>query len=818
MLVEGYSTRSVCAMAEWYVDISTNFGTSTPNNGTADSPFGRYETGLFVAGTTINGATCQDGDVLRVRGEYLVTSPTTIEIFRYCVFSITIKAWPDGAPWKMRVYASTPLVYFGISNRQNKHLKITDGIIYGANLVNDNTSTPCYGSKITMSNCLIYLGLYIDSSYNGVSSVFYIKNNTINSDIRLLGVNHVNQGHVTFTDNIILYGINDFYDWHTLKFEHTNIFNESYANLSATLDGTLNQIGWDTCTFEYGLSGGFISGYFTDLDEANDLNYTDYDLPIVSPPSRWSSDGQSTGFYGYTRYGYGAFVFLPLILGINADPEVGTAPLEVQFSAEFTEDLIDEQEEIEWDFGDGTQSNESSPVHVYIPGVYTACLTAISIAGITETECVTIYVYENDYSAGGRNITKTTKIFRFGIPQEKKQGIGWSEYNGADFPNAIGLIGTCRIFNEYDEERIIVTDCNTFKHYWLGKEDHWVDGGNEEYGGTEIDSEILLRELSSEVGATGKIRHSESKAGLKPWLKTRRNIGNYGQHGFKTEFKASMFFREDSSPDDRAVIKYFPRLAQIVSDRHIESESLQAGLRITGAPWRLINIQQFYEEIDTGAAPAEKQMSEKTWAEMLTESLIWIGRSIELVNIDDGSHVLPWDKGSNQRTTGSFTGVTDGPDGKSRSAIIFGSSDYLSVDQNIASGDFSALLWIKSPADGCILMSASGIEIVLDNNDETWLLNWNNEWSVALESSLYSWTMLAVVRENQTIRIYENGVLLDTRHVGDSVGYSGPVVFYTNGATGFEPRIIQNALTNNAIEWVYNDVVENNGNATCGMY
>lgn len=522
-------------------------------------------------------------------------------------------------------------------------------------------------------------------------------------------------------------------------------------------------------------------------------------------------DGTVYGLYGY--YPIGAFQ-LAFSVEDDVEIEVDLPNLEIEIPPELEETV----DEYEWDFGDGETSGERDPVHDYMPGEYVVTVTVTSRDGSTASVNTTIYVYENDYTAGGRNITKSTDIFRFGLPQEKKQGIGWCEYSGSNYPRAIGLVGACKIFNDTDEERVIVTDCDSFKHYWLGKEDHWVDGGNESYGGSEIEADILFRENEPANGATIKLRHSESEADLKPWLKSRRNTGDYGPYGFKTNFNASMYFREDSTPEDRAVVKYFPRKAQIVSDRHIESETIQGGLRITGAPWRLTDVQMWYEEIDTAAAPPEKQMSEKTWSEMLTESILWIGRSRDLV-ASDGTFVLPWDNGAGERTTGQYTGVTAGPDGNSKSAIAF-SSGYLTSDVTIESGDLTMNMWMKSWGNPCTIIQVDDLTVSLSASDD-WTLNWsddNDTVSFPLDISSTSWKMLTVVRDCLSLKVYINGALVNTRILTRSNTYSGPITLYNGSITGFEPRFVQYALDGDAVKWIYDDVIENGGNSVCAMY
>jgi len=533
-----------------------------------------------------------------------------------------------------------------------------------------------------------------------------------------------------------------------------------------------------------------------------------------------------TGLAEGVRRSAGAFVFdrAPVIT-IVVDPTSGSAPLEVSGSVDVEFFIPDSYiESYEWDWGDGTVDSEANPSHTYdIPGEYIVTVTVVDNYGNVSTATFTIYVYENDYSAGGRNVTKSTRIYRFGIPQEKKQGTGWSEYSGDNYPLAVGLSGTCKIFTDIDEERVTVVDCNTFKHYWLGREDWWQDGGNAEYGGEEICSDILLREHTPPIEASAKIKHSESHANFKPWYKDRRNTGDYNQFGFRTPFLSSMYFREDSSPEDRAVVKYFPRKAQIVSDRHIESESLQGGLRVCGAPWRLPSVQMWFEQIDTAAAPPEKQMSEKTWAELVESPYVWIGRSIELVNPDTGVQTMPWDNGTNARTTGSFAGVTTGPDGESRSGIVFAAGDSVASVADIDVGDMSIVMWVRSPTTPCVLLADTtiGLTVTLVQTADGWDLQWDdgtNVWTVPISMALTQWVMITVVRRGDVFEVYENAAFANTRPVTAELAYGGTLTFYAGPVTGFEPRIIPAALTADAVEWLYDDVIENSGNSTCAMY
>ncbi|MBU0458178.1 PKD domain-containing protein [Patescibacteria group bacterium] len=66
----------------------------------------------------------------------------------------------------------------------------------------------------------------------------------------------------------------------------------------------------------------------------------------------------------------------------------GKTPLGISFNMECTSGV---PTEVNWDFGDGSQSDQRNPIHVYeVPGVYNAVLTIIDASESTDTETITI--------------------------------------------------------------------------------------------------------------------------------------------------------------------------------------------------------------------------------------------------------------------------------------------------------------------------------------------------------------------------------------------------------------------------------------------
>ena len=78
-----------------------------------------------------------------------------------------------------------------------------------------------------------------------------------------------------------------------------------------------------------------------------------------------------------------------------------------------------------------------------------------------------------------------------------------------------------------------------------------------------------------------------------------------------------------------------------------------------------------------------------------------------------------------------------------------------------------------------------------------------------------SWAMFTVVREGNFILLYCNKTLLNTFSVSSFLTYGGTLTqFGAQVISAFAPRIFAEALSADAIGYAYDDVVENNGNAT----
>jgi PKD domain-containing protein len=88
-----------------------------------------------------------------------------------------------------------------------------------------------------------------------------------------------------------------------------------------------------------------------------------------------------------------------LTVQIDAEPDIGRAPLNVHFEALVGGD--GDSLQYQWDFGDGGSDDQNPTTHKYAaPGAYTATLTVTDAAGRTGREQAGIQVDPSDAAEG----------------------------------------------------------------------------------------------------------------------------------------------------------------------------------------------------------------------------------------------------------------------------------------------------------------------------------------------------------------------------------------------------------------------------------
>jgi hypothetical protein len=87
-----------------------------------------------------------------------------------------------------------------------------------------------------------------------------------------------------------------------------------------------------------------------------------------------------------------------------------------------------------------------------------------------------------------------------------------------------------------------------------------------------------------------------------------------------------------------------------------------------------------------------------------------------------------------------------------------------------------------------------------------------NSVNFAVEAN--DWTMITLVRSGGNLICYRNGALVNTAALTDaSRTYGGRVDIGGANVIGYDAQILTSAVSAEAVEYAYNDVVQNNGNS-----
>lgn len=470
-----------------------------------------------------------------------------------------------------------------------------------------------------------------------------------------------------------------------------------------------------------------------------------------------------------------------------------------------------------WFFGDGSTSEEQNPSHTYnMPGSYNWECRASFSNGVILSVSGTIIVLDNvyDFDEGedgeirfnGIITSRTDKCFRFAIPQKIEQGVGWSVYTGDDFPFPVGETGFCRVKDQNEDFHPLVIDGRTFQVHEMGRENQWRDG-EDEYAGSEIESQILLKEEVPPIGAAAILQHEQSHAYMKPWINTRRNGGEYNSEGFRTGFNMDAFIRVNGKPTNHAITQKIPLRGQLTFDRKCKSPNLQIGWILRYAPWRFVRTQTWYRQIDSAASPGKKTMTEKDWALEWTQPLAWQARNLDPT----------LDFATGQTVNMTFQGTVTGPDGYSNTAMVFGNGGGITYPDINLGTDFTINFWLRNPhpmnmitIGNLIISLAAGLELTW--NDGVTVQN------VPLEQEYGDWGMLTIQREGNILRIYENGSLNNTFNLGSVELFNGNMTVFQSGCRVSDFITVGRNVIEDGILYRYNDMVENQGNATCPIY
>lgn len=174
----------------------------------------------------------------------------------------------------------------------------------------------------------------------------------------------------------------------------------------------------------------------------------------------------------------------PLNAVFTADPQAGSAPLNVSFTDTSTGSITSWF----WDFGDNATSTEENPVHIFSDaGTYTVNLTVTDIYGASDSQTGDIvvsdisictrpgltgyYYYDRDFE--GPYVERMDEIIRFA----DSKGVSWQGYT-TDIDNwPEDIVGKTDYFSVIYEGYLVIEDAGDYTFYLTSDDGSylWID-------------------------------------------------------------------------------------------------------------------------------------------------------------------------------------------------------------------------------------------------------------------------------------------------------------------------------------------------------
>jgi PKD repeat protein len=366
-------------------------------------------------------------------------------------------------------------------------------------------------------------------------------------------------------------------------------------------------------------------------------------------------------------------------------PLTGTAPMDVLFEPDTL------SASLEWSFGDGTISRETTPIHRYMmPGVYTVTVRARfadseEVFVTTKTDYIRTYQWAIG-EIGGLNVSRTNKCLRVGI--KPGQG-GIFEITGAGWPFPEARTGTLLVYDENGQAHALVLDANEGKFVDISTEDTPFDTkvykdkvGTDGSGGTDYEPEVYFAPDTGNMEHY-RVRLAESHLYTQPVKSDDRGETGFDANGYPTGMTAEMtFFKDGEKINETAKAEdiALPK-GEIRTDREIEGSRIETRVKFNAGKVQLIGREQYFVAGDVPDNPDDRMATEDDYQEELAAPTRWLSRGTGLI-----------DRATGNELAGAYTAIT-GPDGNTDSAHRITSAIGL-ANSAIAAG--TILLWRKT--------------------------------------------------------------------------------------------------------------------------
>jgi len=437
--------------------------------------------------------------------------------------------------------------------------------------------------------------------------------------------------------------------------------------------------------------------------------------------------------------------------------------------------------------------------------------------GYGQTGAYGALAYKQDAgSAGtfGNKINKLTgKSFRFAVRLD--QGVGWNENTGDDYVWPEPLVSALPVFDALNQPRQIVLDERTGQFWEIGTRNGPNGSGisrsyrdkETDYGGTEIPAIIKFKEHRARHEHQ-KLENIEDHYYLRPQDPGEQGASGHDSQGFRLGFEVTISKLKDGELTTNTVItRDIPVTGDIVHDEKVEARRIQGKFETTTSEFRLVQVESYHINKGKSASRTEKNMSEHTYQSEMRLPSTWASRGSNLI----------LDRSTGDDFSGSTFGSASGPDGNPSSAMSFSPSDGISRTLSSITGNFSIMFWLANGSSFPIkpiiygdveirITEALGVySLVFDDTVETFTqqLNWNS----------VDWVAIKVDRKGTSLRVSENGVLLQT-FVMSGIRTYGTDLDIMSSVSGdmFDFKIFRSFVSDEANAYYYNDIINNNGN------
>lgn len=264
--------------------------------------------------------------------------------------------------------------------------------------------------------------------------------------------------------------------------------------------------------------------------------------------------------------------------------------------------------------------------------------------------------------------------YHYGTPDNKEQGIGWSEIQDADWvwpDSPASLIN----MNDSDGYRLALGCCSRDgMFYILNTRDgsassfysrRYLDkyDPNDSSSGTEIPATIKLPErYGSKQHFT--MQHVETHAHFRPQEAENRGATGYTSTGQRTNQAFYMNMYKDGENTVSAREKILPEDRELMFVRHIRANTMQLEFVTITSEFELGRVESYYTVYDRARHPSansnDNNLQSTNHDINLTYNIFWLSRG---------------DNMGMERVTQGMAGIIDskvtGPDGKTESGAIF---------------------------------------------------------------------------------------------------------------------------------------------------